>query len=240
MVHENGMNSGGYRRCLVVEESVQTAEFVASTLQSVGYVVDRCTSKNDVAEQLRDSNPDVVIVDSSFPNIRGMAPSAAVRSLTDAYLVVFSQQEDDLERVDALEAGADDYVTARVSMRELAVRMQALMRRPRNVASRRGDSSGVRMDADTATFRAPNGNITLTQLEFNITKTLLGHTGDVVTRKEVCETVWGNADEANDHALDVHISNVRRKLRTLPGGSPLHIEGVRGVGFRVRVDLTGK
>jgi DNA-binding response OmpR family regulator len=201
---------------------------LAQVLRATGAVATVVDTLTAVVGKVTTWRPDVVIITgiSDGPEI-----CAALRQLTDAYLAVVSIDED--VRVAALRAGADDALHPGMSGRVLAARIYALQRRPRSLESkptswRVGD---LTIDPDARIVRQAGQSISLTKTEFDLLAALVSRAGTAVSRNELVGDVLGRTTDEDAHLLDVHISNLRRKLGE-EGGRPRYLVTVRGVGFR--------
>ena len=166
--------------------------------------------------------PDIIVLDLRLRSLgtHRAAYFAEIRSLTDAYLIGVTDQSDELERVRLLRAGADDVVSKPISTIELAARLRALLRRPRRITE--GIVLGppptvmrygpLHIDLGRRQARINDTVVNLTRIEFDLLGHLCQHPRDVSTREELLRTIWGEHWVGDDHVVDVHLSNLRRKL----------------------------
>jgi two-component system OmpR family response regulator len=229
-------------RALLIDTDSLLRRGWEKSLRAEGFAVTG-TSEPEAALILTTSfKPDVVVLDL---RLRAVGPHRAgffaeVRSMTDAYLVGLTDHSDELERVRLLRAGADDVVTKPISTIELAARLRALLRRPRRITEGLvlGPPPTVMhygpMQIDLGRRQAQVGglNVNLTRIEFDLLAHLCQRPRDVSTRLELLRSIWGENWVGDDHVVDVHLSNLRRKLHHHAPGV-VFISTVRGVGFRL-------
>jgi DNA-binding response OmpR family regulator len=233
-------------RALLVDPDALTRRSWEKSLRSEGFAVTG-TSEPEAAMILTSSFlPDIVILDMRLRSVGAHRSGffAEVRSTTDAYIVVATDQSDELERVRLLRAGADDVITKPMSTIELAARLRALLRRPRRI------NEGIvvgppptvmhygPMTIDLGRRQAKVGSsiVGLTRIEFDVLAHLCQRPRDVSTRQELLRSIWGETWVGDDHVVDVHLSNLRRKLTQLAPETNF-IMTVRGVGFRLSDEL---
>jgi DNA-binding response OmpR family regulator len=180
----------------------------------------------------------VVVLDLMLPGLDGLEVCRRLRTFSDAYVIMLTAKAEEIDRIVGLEVGADDYMTKPFSPRELIARVRAVLRRPRSgidparasiqPAQRFGDLTLDQERHEVARMGQP---IALTALEYALLTTLAAHPGRVFTRDQLLEQVWGTNYFGDDHVVDVHIANLRKKLGDDPS-APAYIETVRGAGYR--------
>jgi two-component system, OmpR family, alkaline phosphatase synthesis response regulator PhoP len=225
---------------LVVDDEQPLTVFIARYLEREGYRPLVAHDGREALDIARRESPDLVVLDLMLPEIDGLEVCRQLRQFSDAYVLMLTARAEEIDRVVGLSVGADDYVTKPFSPRELVARIRAMLRRPRQLV---GQESHAPLDLlrfddlliDLAAHEVCRGSepISLTPLEFRLLETLSGNPGLVHTRAQLLEQVWGGDFYGDDHVVDVHISNLRRKLEPDPG-NPQYIETVRGVGYRFR------
>jgi DNA-binding response OmpR family regulator len=189
-------------------------------------------------------DPDVVIMDIVLPGLDGLEACRRIRQFSDAYLLILSAKNSEIDKVVGLSIGADDYVTKPFSPNELIARLRALLRRPRRAGRglAYGNDVAVRtfgpMTVDTAArvVTVDGVEIELTRIEFDLLATLCSRPRQVFSRTQLLEMVWGPNWYGDTHVVDVHMSNLRRKLGDRDRIQPF-ILTVRGVGFRLSDDV---
>ena len=239
-----GTADSGYR-ALVVDDEVPLAEVVASYLERERFEV---TVRHTGAEALavaRDVDPDVVVLDLGLPGIDGVEICRQLRTFSDAYVVMLTARDTEVDTIVGLSVGADDYMTKPFSPRELVARIRAMLRRPRTVGAPVPPSGHATAEVLAPRVFGPlsidvagrqvylDGEpITLTRTEFDILAALSSRPGVVWSRRQLIDAVWGEPWVGNDHLVDVHVGHVRRKLGDDPA-SPRFVVTVRGVGYRM-------
>jgi DNA-binding response OmpR family regulator len=176
----------------------------------------------------------VILLDLGLPDADGTDLCRTLRDFSDAYIVMLTSRDDEVDKVLGLKLGADDYVTKPYSPREVLARIEALLRRPRVAAAaaasveRRIGGLVVQPESHRATV--DGSEVELTRIEFGILEALTQHPERTVSRQALCERVWGDDWVHDDHVVDVHIANLRKKIDR---DGVRHIRTVRGVGYRM-------
>ena len=224
-------------RVLVVDDEAPIVDLVRGYLEADGMDVITAADGPSALDLIRARSPDVVILDVNLPGLDGFAVLRQARTFTDAYVIMLTARSEEIDRIVGLSVGADDYLVKPFSPRELVVRVKALLRRPR--VSRAGDGSELlergelRIDMPKRTVTLRGTPVTVTTVEFNLLSTLAEDPGVVFSRQKLLDRVWGMDFVGDDHVVDVHLGNLRRKLGD-DAASPTFIETVRGVGYRFR------
>lgn len=231
----------GYR-ALVVDDEVPLAEVVASYLEREHFEAIVANNGVDAIAVARELDPDVVILDLGLPGIDGLEVCRQLRTFSDAYVVMLTARDTEMDTVLGLTVGADDYVTKPFSPRELVARIRAMLRRPRlaptPAASAAHETAPPRcvgplsIDVAAREVRIDGDPILLTRTEFDILDVLSAHPGMVLSRRQLLETIRDGAWVGNEHLIDVHIGHLRRKLGD-DAAQPRYILTVRGVGYRM-------
>jgi DNA-binding response OmpR family regulator len=231
----------GYR-ALVVDDEVPLAEVVASYLVREHFDVRVAHNGNDALALAREIDPDVVVLDLALPGIDGLEVCRQLRTFSDAYVVMLTARDTEVDTIIGLSVGADDYVTKPFSPRELVARIRAMLRRPRTVSA--GNESDehdqppsrvfgdLRIDVAGRQVFIGDEPVMLTRTEFDVLAALSSRPGVVFSRRQLLETVWAEAWVGNEHLVDVHIGHLRRKLGDNPA-APRYVITVRGVGYRM-------
>ncbi|MCV7018562.1 response regulator transcription factor [Mycolicibacterium aichiense] len=233
----------GYR-ALVVDDEKPLAEVVASYLEREHFEVTVCLSGLEALDVARQVDPDVVVLDLGLPGIDGLEVCRQLRTFSDAYVVMLTARDSEVDTIVGLSVGADDYVTKPFSPRELVARIRAMLRRPRSVAPPVAPAGAPHSESpprvfgplsiDVASRQVFVGTepISLTRTEFDILAALSSRPGVVWTRRNLIDEVWGEPWVGNDHLVDVHVGHLRRKLGDNPA-EPKFVLTVRGVGYRM-------
>ncbi len=232
----------GYR-ALVIDDEVPLANVLASYLQREKFEVTCCHDGAEAVTLAREVDPDVVVLDLALPGIDGIEVCRRLRTFSDAYVVMLTARDTEIDTVVGLSVGADDYVTKPFSPRELVARIRAMLRRPRAVTAmpESAESEPTRptrsfgpLSIDVAGREVFVGGepVALTRTEFDILATLSARPGVVLTRRQLLDAIWGEPWVGNEHLVDVHVGHLRRKLGDDPT-DPTFVFTVRGVGYRM-------
>lgn len=231
----------GYR-ALVVDDELPLAEVVASYLEREQFEAVVAANGVDAIAVARDLDPDVVILDIGLPGIDGLEVCRQLRTFSDAYIVMLTARDTEIDTVLGLTVGADDYITKPFSPRELVARIRAMLRRPRVLQSATATTDidvapprrfgALSIDVAAREVRIDDEQILLTRTEFDILDALSGRPGNVLSRRQLLEIVRDGPWVGNEHLVDVHIGHLRRKLGD-DAASPRYISTVRGVGYRM-------
>ncbi len=227
----------GYR-ALVVDDEVALADVVASYLRREHFDVTMCHNGTDALAVAREVDPDVVVLDLGLPGIDGVEVCRQLRTFSDAYVVMLTARDTEVDTIVGLSVGADDYVTKPFSPRELVARIRAMLRRPRAVGTTTVPVTPPRIfgplsiDVESRQVFLDDESIALTRTEFDILAALSSRPAVVWSRRQLIDAVWGEPWVGNDHLVDVHVGHVRRKLGDDPA-DPRFVFTVRGVGYRM-------
>ena len=216
-------------RILVVEDEPAILESVAYALRHNGFETEAAPTL-ELAESLADL-ADLIILDVMLPDGSGLEFLQRLRADGQRTpIIVLSSRDSESDRIAALEAGADDYVTKPFSPREVVARVRAVLRRVNPAEGEKG--CHLRVEPATRRAFAQQSELDLTRVEFDLVSALLGTPGNVYTRSQLIESVWGDGYAITDRTVDSHIKSLRRKISEA-GASADTIETVRGVGYRV-------
>jgi two-component system KDP operon response regulator KdpE len=227
---------------LLVDDDEATRSFIASHLRAHGYGVRTARDGEEALRLWEAQRPDVVLLDLGLPGIDGLAVIRRIRQEAGTPIVILSARDQERDKVEALDLGADDYVTKPVGMAELQARVRAALRRSTSaVADSRGvlRAGRVTLDPTRREVRVGGESVHLTPREYELLKVLLSNAGRVVTRGRLLRSVWGLAYAAEGHYLHVHVAAIRRKLAAADasGDASRLIVAEPGVGYRVREAL---
>ena len=219
---------------LVVDDEAPLVALVTSYLEREGFAVAAAADGARAVELARELDPEVIVLDLMLPGIDGIEACRRIRTFSDAYIVMLTARAEELDKLVGLSIGADDYVTKPFSPRELVARIRAMLRRPRESSPGVGTKrrfGDLTIDSAAREVLKDGIAIELTRLEFELLDALSESPRLVLTRRQLLERVWGPGWFGDDHVVDVHIANLRRKLGDDPL-SPRYIRTVRGVGYR--------
>jgi len=225
-------------RALVVDDEPDIVALVTRLLEREGMEVASAATGSEALDRARDLQPDLVVLDLTLPHVDGIEVCRRLRAFSEAYVVMLTAREGETDLVTGLSSGADDYVTKPFSPRELVARVRAGLRRP--VASRHPmpvvrDLGGLQVDPAARTVTVDDAPCVLTPLELDLLLALSAQPGVACARADLLEQVWGPGWFGDDHVVDVHVGNLRRKLGDDPR-RPRWIHTVRGVGYRLDAD----
>lgn len=223
---------------LVVDDEQFLRKLLQIALEHDGFSVLSAADGLTALDLARQHRPEVVVLDLMLSGLDGLEVCQRLRTFSDAYVIMLTAKAEEIDRIMCLEVGADDYLTKPFTPRELLARVRALLRRPRQGGS--ATSIDVPPTQHFGDLVIDHGRrevtrgavaIALLPLEFKLLTTLAEHPGLVFTRAELLEQVWGANSLGDDHAVDVHIANLRKKLSS-DDFTPSLIETVCGVGYR--------
>jgi DNA-binding response OmpR family regulator len=220
---------------LVVDDERPLVQVVSGYLTREGFDVVTAADGETAVVLARDSGPDVVVLDLMLPGIDGVEVCRRIRAFSDAYIIMLTAKSDEVDKLVGLSVGADDYLTKPFSPRELVARVRAMLRRPRAADSA---AAGVRrfgaLEIDPAgrEVRVAGRPVELTRTEFDVLDVLSAQPRVAFSRRQLLERVWGGDWYGDEHVIDVHVGNLRRKLDD-DAAQPRYIRTVRGVGYRM-------
>ena len=218
-------------QALVIEDSPEITLLVRGLLEKEGYSVAATPRGTQGLEWARSKNPELVILDLSLPDRDGVEVCRELRSFSDAYVVMVTARDDEVDKIVGLTVGADDYVTKPISPRELAARIRAMRRRPRVAAQQESRDFGrLMVDPVAREVKVDGEDVELTKIEFDILDLLSSSPRRTFTREQVLVSVWGEWF-GDDHVIEVHVGKLRKKLGE-SAAQPHHIRTLRGVGYR--------
>jgi two-component system KDP operon response regulator KdpE len=224
-------------RVLVVEDDPEMQRALAMNLTARGYEVTTATSGTAALNEAASISPDVIVLDLGLPDLDGMDIIRAIRGYTRTPIVVLSGRSGSVDKVDALEAGADDYVTKPFDVNELVARLRAATRR-----SGPGDGDpvirigqvAINLEAKTAERTADDGSlerVSLTPTEWNLLEMLVTHPGRLISQSALLARLRGQEGYTDSSYLRIYIAQLRRKLEPEPG-RPRHFLTEPGMGYR--------
>jgi two-component system alkaline phosphatase synthesis response regulator PhoP len=224
-------------RVLIVDDEAPIRSVVRGFLQREEMEVAEAADGPAAVDEARTFAPDVVVLDIMLPGFDGLEVLRRIRTFANPYVLMLTARSDEVDRIVGLTVGADDYLVKPFSPGELVARVKALLRRWRGSASSGGEyvlhTGDLVLDRPRRLVTVAGQPVELTTLEFAILEALARDPGVVFTRQQLLDTVWGVDFVGDDHVLEVHIGNLRRKLGDEPAG-PRHVETVRGIGYRLR------
>lgn len=222
------------RRILVVEDDQDILDLLRPSLLLEGFAVDTAVSGEAGLDALRSTVFDIVLLDVMLPGINGFETLRRIRAEFTVPVIMLTARGSEVDRIVGLEIGADDYLPKPFSFRELAARIQAVLRRSAQPVpaspSLPAAAKGVHLDARTRTVRSDGQLLDLTAAEYDLLKLLMQAGGQPVTRELLCRKVFDREYSVLDRGIDNLISSVRRKLGPTPEGLE-RIKTIRNVGY---------
>ncbi|KQM23616.1 MULTISPECIES: response regulator transcription factor [Frigoribacterium] len=220
-------------KILIADDDPQLVRALTLTLGAVGYDI---ATAADGAEALRavvEEHPDVVMVDLGMPHVDGLGVIEGLRGWSNIPVLVVSGRAGAADKVEALDAGADDYITKPFAMDELLARLRALTRRTTPTPDQPSETfGGIRIDfVAKSVVREPDEAIRLTPTEWRILEILVRNPGRLVTREDILTRIWGPAHTTDGGYLRLYVSQLRKKLEAVPA-QPRYLQTVQGMGYR--------
>jgi DNA-binding response OmpR family regulator len=219
---------------LVVDDEEAIAEAVRARLESEGYRVIVAADGPEALRIHRDERPDLVVLDLMLPGMDGLEVCREIQRGSWTPVLMLTARTEEADKVAGFAVGADDYLTKPFSLRELASRVKAILRRMERMRTRGTDGpivrDGLEVDASRRRVTVDGGEVALTPLEFEILATLARDPGVVFSRDQLMDRVWGYRDYAGGRVVDSHVARIRRKLGE-DGTEPRFIRTVHGVGY---------
>jgi len=219
-------------RVLVVDDEPQILRALQTSLRGAGYEVEIATTGEQALTSAAVHPPDAVILDLVLPDMRGTEVCRKLRTWTAAPVLVLSVVGDESEKVAALDAGADDYVTKPFGVDELLARLRAALRRAEPSTEPVVVVGDLRIDLEAREVMLAGARVQLTPHEYELLRLLARHEGKLLTHQAILREVWGEAYAGESHYLHVYVSQLRRKLEPDPA-RPRTILTEPGVGYRL-------
>jgi DNA-binding response OmpR family regulator len=224
---------------LVVDDEAAIAEAVRARLDSEGYRVLVAADGPQALETAERERPDLVVLDLMLPGMDGLEVCQQLQRERWVPVLMLTARTEEADKVAGFAVGADDYLTKPFSLRELAVRVRAILRRVERIATPPSTEplvrGGLALDPARRRVTVDGEDVQLTPLEFEILHTLALHPGVVFTREQLMDRVWGYRDYAGGRVVDSHVARIRRKIRE-DGNEPRFVRTVHGVGYAFRED----
>lgn len=223
---------------LIVDDEVELARTIAYSFEQEGFTIRHAdTGRAALEAALTGAAPDLIVLDLMLPDLSGTEVCRELRRSEPTRvtpIIFLTARDNEIDRVVAFELGADDYVAKPFSVRELVLRVRALLRRaraPKTLAPAADQTfDRLRIDPDGHQVWVDGAEAALTALEFRLLTTLLGRRGRVQTRSQLLEDVWGVHADVTTRTVDTHVKRLREKL----GEAGAYVETIRGVGYRFR------
>ena len=223
-------------KIMVVEDDASVRHLVTASLSAEDYAVIAAATAKEAVQLAATQNPDMILLDLGLPDGEGFEVIAKIRLWTETPILVISARDEDTDKIEALDAGADDYLTKPFSVAELLARLRSTQRRLTHLAA--GNSEAVFKNGElTIDYAAgcaylAGQPLKLTPIEYRLLCLLAQNVGKVLTHKYITQKVWGVGWENNIASLRVFMATLRKKLEILPD-SPCYIQTHIGVGYRM-------
>ncbi len=221
---------------LVVEDDAPVRNLITTTLKAHDYKFITAQNGNNAIMEASSHNPDIVLLDLGLPDIDGVEVIERIRTWSDMPIIVISARSEDKDKIDALDAGADDYLTKPFSVEELLARLRVTQRR---LAATRNESTSsvftngaLKLDYAAGCAYLGEEELHLTPIEYKILCLLAANVGKVLTHTFITQKIWGAAWENNVASLRVFMATLRKKIEATPN-SPQYIQTHIGVGYRM-------
>ena len=220
---------------LLIDDSETQRVVLTDRLQRLGYAVTSAPDGRSGLRELYNRRPDIVLLDVLMPELDGWGALERIREISDVPVIMLTSQDTEIDRVRGLRGGADDYVGKPFSPAELAARIEAVLRRAgeREKVRERYDDGVVMIDFGTRDVTVRDNPVQLTPLEFRLLAALTEHAGQVLSREQLLDLVWGSTYDVTDGQVKTYIGYLRRKIGDDAVDSQL-VETVRGFGYRYR------
>ena len=221
---------------LVVEDDAPVRNLITTTLKAHDYKFITAQNGNNAIMEASSHNPDIVLLDLGLPDMDGVEVIDRIRTWSDMPIIVISARSEDKDKIDALDAGADDYLTKPFSVEELLARLRVTQRR---LSANRNESTSsvfingtLRIDYAAGCAYLGEEELHLTPIEYKILCLLAANVGKVLTHTFITQKIWGAAWENNVASLRVFMATLRKKIESTPD-SPQYIQTHIGVGYRM-------
>jgi two-component system KDP operon response regulator KdpE len=220
----------------VVDDEVPIRRFLRTSLTAHGHTVFEAGSAEEAVRSVAANRPDLVILDLGLPDGDGTDVVRRLRGWTQLPILILSVRDHEAEKIAALDAGADDYLTKPFGVDELMARMRVALRHAAAPGEQPLFTTGrLKIDLSRRRVSVDDREVQLTPTEYDLLRVLVTHAGKVVTHPQLLRAVWGEAYADESHLLRVHVSNLRSKLEPEPA-RPIYLVTEPGVGYRLRAE----
>lgn len=221
------------QRVLVVDDETSIRRYLRAALSAQGFIVFEAVNGQDALNAVLADRPDILILDLGLPDLDGIEVTRRLREWSQIPIIILSVREAEQDKIAALDAGADDYLTKPFGTGELLARMRVVQRRQvANVNEPVFSTGGLSVDFSRRLVAVDEKEIQLTPTEYDLLRLLVTHAGKVLTHQQLLRQVWGDGYD-DMHILRVNISNLRGKIEPNPA-RPTYIHTEPGVGYRLR------
>lgn len=220
------------RKILVIDDDIELCDLVGEFLQAEGFAVACCQDGLDGLDAAITGDFELVVLDVMLPRLNGFDVLRKIRTAGRTPVIMLTARGDDVDRIVGLELGADDYLPKPFNPRELVARIRAILRRsqPSEEKRQRLVHEDIVVDAAARSVKRSGKPVELTSVEFELLVIFLTRVGDAIDREDLVKEVLGRSFTAYDRSIDMHVSNLRRKLGPRTDGGE-RIKSIRGVGY---------
>jgi two-component system KDP operon response regulator KdpE len=223
-------------RVLIVDDEPAIRKFLQVTLTAQAYNTIEAVSGQEALVKAAADKPDIIVLDIGLPDMNGIEVTRLLRQWTQIPIIILSVRGAESDKIAALDAGADDYLTKPFGVGELLARLRAALRRAAQTTSEPVFTSGsLKVDLERRLISVSGSEVQLTPTEYELLRVLITHAGKVLTHRFLLREVWGAEYGEEFHMLHVNISNLRRKIEP-DSARPQFIITEPGIGYRLRTD----
>lgn len=227
------MSSSDTKDILIIDDEVQIRRLLRLTLEAAGYAVREAATGRLGLDEIAHRAPDAVVLDMGLPDLSGLDVLRSLREWSRIPVLVLTVLAAETDKVAALDAGADDYLTKPFGSAELTARMRAILRRaPTEAEQALVEFGDIVVDFAARTVQRASTDVKLTPKEYALLRLLILHRGKVITHRQILRELWGPKAEENTHYLRVHMTHLRQKLEADPH-RPRHLRTESGIGYRL-------
>ena len=225
-------------RILVVDDEPSIVLAVKDELIFEGYEVDSATDGHEALAKARALRPDVLLLDLMLPGLNGFEICRQLRpEMPDMWVIIFTVRGQEADRITGFETGADDYVTKPFSLRELVARVKVGLRRQRGNRAQQLSAFGeIELDRQAYRVTKRGAEVALTRKEFEILELLARRLGEVITRDDFLDQLWGEDVYITHRVIDTHVAALRKKIEDDPN-NPKYVLSVRGIGYKLGMQV---
>ena len=221
-------------RVLVVDDEQAIRRYLRATLNAHGFIISEAVDGQQALISAATDRPELIILDLGLPDMDGIEVTRRLREWTSIPIIILSVQEQENNKIAALDAGADDYLTKPFGTGELIARIRVALRRSVQASGEPVyQVDDLRVDLTRRQVKLADVEVSLTPIEYDLLRVLVLHAGRVITHRQLLRQVWGSAYETETHLLRVNMSNLRRKIEPDPT-RPCYIRTEPGVGYRLK------
>jgi DNA-binding response OmpR family regulator len=225
------------KRILIIDDEPLIVESVSYNLKQEGYEILTASDGETGLKLALAEEPDLILLDLMLPELNGMEVCRQIRKTSEIPIIMLTAKEGEIDRILGLELGADDYVVKPFSMRELLARVKSVLKRfgagPKTVETANLVNGDLVIDLLGHEVTVKGRKVDLSSKEFDLLRILVKHPGQVLSREQLLNLVWGNDFYGDNRTVDVHIRWLREKIEDDPG-EPKYILTIRGVGYKFR------